>query len=171
MKESFWGFGLILLGVVLLAFILFVQRMTKTNEEDFYIGNEILSASMVDAVDMGSYKSTGELVMSKEKFVEVFIRRFSETVSLGKTYKIDFYDIIEYPPKASVRIRTDTSYFVGDTNKTGKLDPTSPKIDTLLSGVLETVVDTSASKNASAGYYDLGYSNGKPVVFERSDFD
>lgn len=165
MKESFWGFGLVLLGVVLFAFISFVQRMTKTNEEDFYMGKEILSASMVDAIDYGSYRSTGELVMSKEKFVEVFIRRFAETVSLGKAYKIDFYDIIEYPPKASVRIRTDSSYFAGNETQTNELDPYSPKIDTLLSGVLETVVDTNVTKNASAGYYDLN------DLYERSDFD
>ena len=165
MKESFWGFGLVLLGVVLFAFISFVQRMTKTNEEDFYMGKEILSASMVDAIDYGSYRSTGELVMSKEKFVEVFIRRFAETVSLGKAYKIDFYDIIEYPPKASVRIRTDSSYFSGNNSQENELDAYSPKIDTLLSGVLETVVDTTVSRNASAGYYDLD------DLYERSDFD
>lgn len=166
MKESFWGFGLVLFGIVLFAFISFVQRMTKTNEEDFYMGKEILAASMVDAIDYGSYRSTGELVMSKEKFVEVFIRRFSETVSLGKAYKIDFYDIIEYPPKASVRIRTDSSYFASsDSQGNGQLDEYSPKIDTLLSGVLETVVDTTVSRNASAGYYDLN------DLYERSDFD
>lgn len=165
MKESFWGFGLVLLGVTLFAFISFVQRMTKTNEEDFYMGKEILSASMVDAIDYGSYRSTGELVMSKEKFVEVFLRRFAETVSLGKAYKIDFYDIIEYPPKASVRIRTDSSYFASNNTQENELDPYSPKIDTLLSGVLETVVETTASRNASAGYYDL------PELFERNDYD
>ena len=165
MKESFWGFGLVLLGVTLFAFISFVQRMTKTNEEDFYMGKEILSASMIDAIDMGSYRSTGELVMSKEKFVEVFIRRFSETVSLGKAYQVDFYDIIEYPPKASVRIRTDSSYFANRNTQENELDEYSPKIDTLLSGVLETVVDINANKNASAGYYDM------EELYQRSDYD
>ena len=154
-----------MLGILIFAFIAFIQRMTKTNEEDFYLGKEILSASMIDAIDYGSYKSSGELVMSKEKFVEVFLRRFAETVSLGKAYKIDFYDIIEYPPKASVRIRTDVSYFMNDDGPDHELDSFSPKIDTLLSGVLETTVDTTQTKNASSGYYDLDY------FFERNDYD
>ena len=67
-----WGFGLVMFGIIIFIFIAFIQRMTKTNEEDFYIGKEILSASMIDAIDYCSYKSSGELVMSKEKFVEVF---------------------------------------------------------------------------------------------------
>ena len=93
------------------------------------------------------------------------MRRFSESVSLGKAYQIDFYDIIEYPPKASVRIRTDASYFINDNGLNHELYEFSPKIDTLLSGVLETTVDTTQTKNASAGYYDLDY------FFERNDFD
>ena len=105
MKESLWGYLILLLGVVVTTVILLVQRVTTTREEDYYIGQEVMKSSMLDAIDYGTYRTTGKIVMSKEKFVEVFIRRFSENVTNNKTYRLDFYDIYEEPPKASVRIR------------------------------------------------------------------
>ena len=132
MKESMWGYFILSLGILILAVMLLIQNMTTTNEEDFYLGREILEASMLDAVDYGTYRSTGELVMSKEKFVEVFIRRFADSVSGDKTYTLEFYDIHEYPPKATVRILTNT----GTTEiKDSDFDV---DINTFLNGVLET---------------------------------
>ena len=151
MKESAWGYAIISLGLVILAVLLLTQRLTTTNEEDFYLGREILSASMVDAVDLGTFRATGELVMVKEKFVDIYLRRFAESVSTSKNFQIDFYDIREYPPKASVRIRTTS----GDT--TIKSDSFEVNIDTLLSGVLETVVDRDYFIYASQGVYEPEY--------------
>ena len=147
MKESGWGYGIITLGLLVLTVIMLTQNLTTTNEEDFYLGREVLSASMIDAVDLGSYRNSGKLVMSKEKFVEIFLRRFAESVSVTKTYQIDFYDIKEYPPNASVRIRTMS----GDVSIAQ--DSFSVSLDTLLSGVLETVTDIDQYKDASAGLY------------------
>ena len=147
MKESSWGYGLVSLGLVILAVLMLTQRISTSSEEDFYLGREVLSASMIDAVDLGSYRNSGKLVMSKEKFVEIFLRRFAESVSVTKTYQIDFYDIKEYPPKASVRIRTMS----GDVSIAQ--DSFSVSLDTLLSGVLETVTDIDQYKDASAGLY------------------
>ena len=73
MKESFWGYFIITLGLIILTILLLVQRATVRTEEDFYLGREVLEASMLDAVDYGTYRTTGRVVMSKEKFVEVFI--------------------------------------------------------------------------------------------------
>ena len=147
MKESTWGYGIITLGLLVLTVIMLTQNLTTTNEEDFYLGREVLSASMLDAVCLGSYRNSGKLVMSKEKFVEIFLRRFAESVSGNKKYQIDFYDIREYPPKASVRIRTMS----GDVSIEN--DSFSVSLDTLLSGVLETVTDISDYEDASAGLY------------------
>lgn len=151
MKESAWGYAIISLGLVILSVLLLTQRMTTTNEEDFYLGREILSASMIDAVDLGTFRTTGELVMVKEKFVEIFLRRFAESISASKNFQIDFYDIREYPPKASVRIRTTS----GET--TIQSDSFEVNIDTLLSGVLETVVDRNYYIYASDGVYDKNF--------------
>ncbi len=132
MKESVWGYLILSLGLIIIAVLLLVQRLTTTNEEDYYLSREVMKASMVDAIDYGTYMSSGELVMSKEKFVEVFIRRFSESVSNARSYKLDFYDIHEYPPKATVRIRTKS----GSTEINS--DSLDVNINTYISGILET---------------------------------
>ena len=59
MKESAWGYAIISLGLIILSVLLLTQRLTTTNEEDFYLGREILAASMVDAVDLGTFRTTG----------------------------------------------------------------------------------------------------------------
>ena len=132
MKESMWGYLIIALGVVIIAILVFVQRLTTINEEDYHLSREIMKASMLDAVDYGTYMKTGKLVMSKEKFVAVFTRRFAESVTPDKEYTLDFYDIHEYPPKATVRIGTST----GETSINGNgidLD-----INTFISAILVT---------------------------------
>ena len=145
MKESLWGYLIIALGLVIIAILLLLQRLTSTNEEDFYLGREVMEASMADAVDFGTYRSTGELVMSKEKFVEVFVRRFAESVTPSKTYQLDFYDIYEYPPKATVRIRTSS----GTTEI--KEDTFDVNIDTFMDGILETIDDEKYYIYGSSG--------------------
>lgn len=143
MKESMWGYLLITLGLVIITIIVFIQNLTSTHEEDFYLDREIVESSMIDAIDYGSFKSTGKLVMSKEKFVEVFIRRFAESVSGAKDYTIEFYDISENPPKASVRILTNT----GEANiKTGTFDL---DVNTYLTGVLETTPDYNTKRSTN----------------------
>ena len=150
MKESSWGYGLISLGLVILAVLMLTQRISTRSEEDFYLGREVLASAMIDAVDYGTFRNTGELVMVEEKFVEIFIRRFAESVSGSKSYKLDFYDIREYPPKASVRIRT------GSGSTTVGSDSFEVSVDTLLSGVLETVIERNEFMDASAGLYCYG---------------
>ena len=61
---------------------------------------------MYDAIDMNAYKLHGQLRINREKFVESFVRRFSESVTLGNTYVIDIYDFNESPPKVSLKVST-----------------------------------------------------------------
>ncbi len=133
MKESFWAYFLIILGLFIITILFLVQRLTVTNEEGFYLGREVMEASMIDAVDYGTYRLTGDIVMSKEKFVEVFIRRFAESVTNNKSYTLEFYDIYEDPPKASVRVRTSSGTTEINSDEFGI------SVDTLLNGILETV--------------------------------
>src|SRR5574344_445091 len=133
MKEAFWGYFIIALGMFIIVILLLVQRLTTTNEEDFYLTREVLEASMIDAVDYGSYRLTGRVVMSAEKFEELFIRRFAESVTNNKSYTLEFYDIYEDPPKATVRIRTSSGTAVLNSDSFGI------SIDTILSGILETL--------------------------------
>ncbi len=109
MKESLWGYWIVVLGVSIMGVMLLLQNYTTTNEQDYYLVKEVLEASMYEAVDYGYYRDTGELKMNAEKFTENFIRRFSEVVNINKKYTLSFYDIYEEPPAASVSISTTTN--------------------------------------------------------------
>lgn len=132
MKEAMWGYLLVSIGVLMIVTVLIFQNMTATSEEDYYLVKEVMEASMLDAIDYGRYRDNNEIIMIKEKFVESFIRRFSESVGPSKTYKIDFYEVYETPPKASVRITTSSgsSVFTGDSSDFD--------IVTLLNGIIES---------------------------------
>ena len=104
MKESFWGIMVIMLGVVSIAFIYFFQTLTSTDEQNYSLLKEITESAMYDSVDYAEYRSTGNIRINREKFVENFVRRFAESVSLGNTYVIDIYDVNETPPKVSLKV-------------------------------------------------------------------
>lgn len=109
MKESVWGYWLIVLGISIIGLMMFLQNYTTTSEQDYYLIKSALEASMYEAVDYAYFRDTGRFKMNTEKFVENFIRRFSETVNINKTYKVDFYKIYEEPPAASVSVTTSQS--------------------------------------------------------------
>lgn len=118
MKESYWGYWLILLGVFVVIVLMLIKSVTSTNTQDYYLVKEITEAAMVDAVDYSYYRIYGEVRISKEKFIESFLRRFADSANLSKTYKISFYDIYEAPPKVSVKVSSSSSTFnvFGDTS-------------------------------------------------------
>lgn len=108
MKESMWGYWIVVLGISIMSVMVLLQNYTTTSEQDYFLIKEVLEASMYEAVDYGYYRDTGELKMNTEKFVENFVRRFSETVNINKNYKLEFYQIYEQPPAASVAVKTKT---------------------------------------------------------------
>ena len=114
MKESFWGVLIIVLGVVSLSFIYFFQTVSSTDEQNYTLLKEITEAAMYDAVDLAYYRKTGEVKINREKFVENFIRRFAESVSLGNTYVIEIYDVNETPPKVSLKVSSKEKSNVTD---------------------------------------------------------
>lgn len=107
MKWSTVTVGVMILGIIGVSIILLFQQLTTTNENDYYLLKEITEAAMVDSIDVSYYRETGELKIVREKFVENFTRRFAEsTLIIGTKYTIKFFDIMEEPPKVSVRIDT-----------------------------------------------------------------
>lgn len=107
MKWSTVTVGVMILGIIGVSIILLFQQLTTTNENDYYLLKEITEAAMVDSIDISYYRETGELEIVREKFVENFTRRFAEsTLIIGTKYTIKFFDIMEEPPKVSVRIDT-----------------------------------------------------------------
>ena len=132
MKESLWGYLILILGVIVTTVILLVSRVTTHSEENYYLARETMQAALLDSIDYSAYRSTGKIIISKSKFMEIYLRRFAESVTNSQDYQIDFYDIYEEPPKASVRIRTTSG------EATVNNDTTSFSVDTLITGILET---------------------------------
>lgn len=111
MKESYWGYWLIVLGIFVIVIMMLISNVTSTNTQDYYLIKEITQASMLDAVDYAYYREYNEVKMNKEKFVESFIRRFTDSVTLSTTYEVSFYEIYEAPPKVSVKVSSSSSSF------------------------------------------------------------
>ncbi len=106
MKETYWLVLILILGIICIAFINFFQTYTNTDEQNYMLLKEVTEAAMYDAVDMTASKLHGQLSIDREKFVENFVRRFSESVTLGNTYVIEIYDVNETPPKVSLKVST-----------------------------------------------------------------
>ena len=81
MKESMWGVLVVMLGIISIAFVIFFQNVTNTDEQNYILLKEITEAAMYDAVDLASYRTTGTVRIDREKFVENFLRRFAESVT------------------------------------------------------------------------------------------
>lgn len=118
MSESFWGTFIISVGVIIISLIFFIQRVTNNDEQVSVILKNTTEAALLDSIDYGAYydnSSEGKVIrINREAFIENFIRRFSQNASLVNTYIVEFYDVNEYPPKVSIRVKTKTGGVVMD---------------------------------------------------------
>ena len=118
MHESFWGTFIISTGLIIIALLFFMQKVTNTNEATYTLLKETTEAAMFDAFDLETYKhspSDNKIIrINREAFIESFIRRFSDNASLANTYRIEIYDVNEYPPKVSIRLKTKEGTVIGD---------------------------------------------------------
>lgn len=71
----------------------------------------------------------GEYIIDKKVFTESLVRRFAESVKGNYNYQLIVEDVIEYPPKVSVNIKSSNTYEVGGGNYT---------IDNRIDAILET---------------------------------
>ena len=124
MNSSFWGYFLVMLGVLGIVIINISSNLLMTNEQDYYILKETAEAAMIDSFDMRAYREglgydevkpdndpssmycnsgiPGTIRIVKEKFVENFVRRFANNIDMARKYKIIINDIDECPPKVSI---------------------------------------------------------------------
>lgn len=171
MKWSFTSVGLIVFALVGLTILILFQNITTNNENDYYLLKEVTEASMIDAIDMKHYKETGELKIIKDKFVESFTRRFAEsTVFTSGKYTINYFDIMEEPPKVTVSINTGIGEY------TIYQDTSDYNVANTLSAILEfygkETTGTSSSSSSSTSdnsilvsktytktYYSMPYSD------------
>lgn len=142
MKYAYWGFGTVVAGLIGIIFIIMFQSITTNNETEYYVLKEAMEASMLESVDIACYRDAnaegcGEVIkISEQKFVENFTRRFTENISGdASSYELEFYDIIESPPKASVIVKGKTqsySIMINEQDDDGSFD-----IINNLSGIIE----------------------------------
>jgi len=109
MSKGVMAAGIVALGILAFALVNIISNYQQGNELDWSLLKDTTEASMIDAVDVGYYKLNGQLRIDKEKFIESFIRRFSQSVNLDRNYDLKFYDINETPPKVSIQIGSSTS--------------------------------------------------------------
>ncbi len=145
MRYAYFGFGMLLFGSIGLVIIVMMQSVTINNDSEYYNLKEAMQAAMLESVDYVCYRVDGKAVasiedndcgyllkISEQKFVDNFTRRFIATVGGDATkYKLEFYDIIESPPKASVAIKANTTSY-GIVSQNEELTITNS-----LSGILE----------------------------------
>lgn len=154
MKESLWGYWIIVLGIFVVIIMMLVSNITTTNTQDYYLIKNVTEAAMVDSVDYGYYRQYKELRINREKFIENFLRRFAENVSLN-TYTIEFYGIYEAPPKVSVKVSTKSSKFTvnGDTNSFDIIN----KVDAVLE---QSGTSSGSSENLGSSGDKTEHNNG-----------
>ena len=130
MKESYWGYWLIVLGIFVVVILLLIRNVTSNNTEDYYTLNQISEAAMIDAVDYAYYRQFGELKINKEKFMENFIKRLADTSSSTASYEVTFTAIYEAPPKVSVQIVSKTeNYNIGTSSESFEM---TNRVDAIL---------------------------------------
>jgi len=104
LKESIWGYAIIILGIVAVGIIWFFANTTRTDQHNYNLLKETTEAAMMDALDLAAYRKDGTVKIEEEKFVENFIRRFAQNADLSNTYVIEIYDVNEEPPKVSLKV-------------------------------------------------------------------
>ena len=118
MKYAYAGFGMLLFGMIGVIIIAIFQSITVNNDSEYYVLKEAMEAAMLESIDLDCYRSSemdgcgGVVKISEQKFVGNFTRRFTASITGNvEQYEIQFYDIIESPPKASIVIKGKTQNY------------------------------------------------------------
>lgn len=115
------------------------------SQNDYHVETIKESGKDCDDLDLigegsGQYryceKFIGEFKINKEVFAESFVRRFVESVKGDNEYKIDIMDIIEYPPKVSVKVASYDNYQITN-SKEATFEAADYKILNQIDGIIE----------------------------------
>jgi len=112
MKNAYWGYWLVMLGIFVVVIMMLASDATTTNTQDYYQLKEVANGALYDSIDYSYYSQTKQVRILKEIFIENFLRRFAETIAPSDSYRVEFYDLYESPPKVSVKISTSTAGFI-----------------------------------------------------------
>lgn len=116
LKESMWGYAIIVLGILAVGIIWFFANTTRTDQHNYNLLKETTESALIDSLDLAAYRLDGTIRIEEEKFVENLIRRFAENADLSNTYVIEIFDVNTEPPKVSLRVSSKK-----DTTATGEI--------------------------------------------------
>lgn len=121
MKHAFWSAGLVIFGIVGVSFVVAFENIAVNNESEYYGLKEAVEASMYESIDLDYYRMCtedtskcpyGDFKIIEEKFVANCTRRFFANINgTGDGYKLEFYDIMESPPKVTVVATSSTDSY------------------------------------------------------------
>ena len=81
----------------------------------------------------------GTVRIIKERFVELFLLKFAQSVNVSSDYEIIFNDIDECPPKVTVTVTSNRSYSnIQRMFGAGPNDQAEVDITNVISGILES---------------------------------
>ena len=135
-----------------LVIIVMFESITLDNDTEYYTLKEAMKASMYESIDwtyystnpinkkpiangyeLSDYKYMGDVKIIEQKFVENFSKRFANSIGGdADDYVIEFFDIMEKPPKASVKITGKSKSYTFVTGEGNDLN-----IVNNLTGILE----------------------------------
>lgn len=113
MKEAIWGVLIVVLGLFGILVVNLFQNVTVDNDRVYYLIKETTQAAAYDAIDLQYYRTTGNMKIAEDKFIENLTRRFAQNVTVGD-YTIIVEDLNEVPPKISLRIRSGVTSLRGE---------------------------------------------------------
>lgn len=153
MKESIWGYMILVLGILAIGIIWFFANTTRTDQHNYNLLKETTESAMIDALDLSYYRQTGNIRIEEEKFVENFIRRFAANADLSnEQYVIEIFDINTEPPKVSLRVSSKQK-----TDATGEI--VEFDIVNNIDAILETKYEWQSSETFERRCYPVNHSS------------
>ena len=141
MKESLWGYVVVVMGMIAITVIFVFQTLTNTDQQLMVLLDESTKGAMYDAFDYASYRASGTIRIDREKFVENFLRRFSQNASISSTYRVKIYDVNELPPKVSIKVSTQEE---GSVFSFGDTETIKYTLSNTIDAILETTYYASS---------------------------
>ena len=138
LRESIWGYAVIVLGVIAIGIIWFMANVTRTDQHNYNLLKETVEASMFDALDLAAYRKDGTIRIEEEKFIESFLLRFSKNADKSNEYKVEIFNVVETPPKVSLRVGSrKTTSMVSEGNH-AQTEEFTFNVDNHIDAILET---------------------------------
>ena len=53
MKESMWGYLIVIMGIFVVIVMIILQNISTTDEQNYYLVKEAMEGAMIDSVDYG----------------------------------------------------------------------------------------------------------------------